>query len=832
MEARVIPRPSKDAFYLMMEGSKMLAQVERAGVAIHVERLDKAISDAEKEVKKIEAELKQDPVFSIWRREFGKEAKLGSTQQLARVLYDKMGIECKKKTEKGNPSVDEQSLQDVDHPFVKKLFKMKHLDKTVSTFLKGIRREVIDGLVHPFYNLHTAVTYRSSCIAEGTLIETVRDVSKHPKGVPIEKVKVGDYVYCYDDNLKLTVKKVLWAGKTGRREVIRLHWTARGKNGHLDLTPEHKVRLIDGRYVPAKDLVGDFRSESDSRRLPKIRTLAMGRDGDRIWQTGTTEMLDHRLVYETLVGDLATLEVVHHKDGNHLNNNPNNLERMTKSQHSKHHAPENFTEERRKRGTEIMRKMWANGDLTAKYGPDNPLWVHISKFQMLRVLSIAGGQYSKTPHDFECFKRKASLLGIDLRIVKDRYDRDGRYISRGRLKRVLEEGGRSLAKNTFGHNFYKLKRMMEQRGFPTERRWANQFGSFTPGNHRITKIEYINKEVDVYDLQVEEFHNFIANEICVHNSDSPNWQNLPKRNPELAKLVRECVISRNGYFGELDFKGIEVAVAAVVTGDKALQDYVRDKSKDMHRDMAMQIFQLELNEVTKGIRNLAKQFFVFAQFYGDWYKTCAKNLWEYAEREGQKLPDGTPLIKHLKRKGIKELGECDAEKDTVKGTFEAYLREVQDDFWGNRFRTYAEWKKQWWSDYQDNGYFITPTGFLVQWGKEKGPLAKNECNNNPIQGSAFHCNLWTMVRLQKWLNRSKMRTLLVGQVHDSELLDAHPEEIQEVLDEASRIVHEDLPKHYKWLTVPMEIEIAVSPLNGSWYGLQEWKKIDGVWGAA
>ena len=33
---------------------------------------------------------------------------------------------------------------------------------------------------------------------------------------------------------------------------------------------------------------------------------------------------------------------------------------------------------------------------------------------------------------------------------------------------------------------------------------------------------------DVYDIEVEDIHNFIANEICVHNSSKdPNVQNIP-----------------------------------------------------------------------------------------------------------------------------------------------------------------------------------------------------------------------------------------------------------------------------------------------------------------
>lgn len=48
---------------------------------------------------------------------------------------------------------------------------------------------------------------------------------------------------------------------------------------------------------------------------------------------------EHRLVMESVIGRLLfNFEVVHHKDENTLNNSPDNLELMSASEHSKHHA--------------------------------------------------------------------------------------------------------------------------------------------------------------------------------------------------------------------------------------------------------------------------------------------------------------------------------------------------------------------------------------------------------------------------------------------------------------------------------------------------------------
>jgi hypothetical protein len=187
--------------------------------------------------------------------------------------------------------------------------------------------------------------------------------------------------------------------------------------------------------------------------------------------------------------------------------------------------------------------------------------------------------------------------------------------------------------------------------------------------------------------------------------------------------------------------------------------------------------------------------------------------------------------KHLASKGIKELGECDPDQSPRKGTFEAHVKEVEDAMW-RKFSVYYEWRKKQWADYQEKGYFDLPTGFRISWG-QSGVLSRNDCICYPAQGASFHCLLWTLIQLQKWLVKNKMKSRIVGQIHDSMEGTSPPNEIDLVLDEAKRIVTEDLPKHWPWLTVPMQIEIEVAGIGKSWFDKREWKRDeDGIWGAA
>lgn len=296
------------------------------------------------------------------------------------------------------------------------------------------------------------------------------------------------------------------------------------------------------------------------------------------------------------------------------------------------------------------------------------------------------------------------------------------------------------------------------------------------------------------------------------SSDHINFQNLPVRNSDLGEMIRRCFIGR-GQLLEVDYGGIEVRWAAVYNKDPVLIEYIKDPTKDMHRDMAAQCYKLRPEQVSKQARYCAKNMFVFPQFYGDFYISCAKALWEAMERMSLTVEgSGVPLREHLAAKGIRERGKCDPKSKPKAGTFEKHIQEVEEDFWGRRFKVYAEWKRRWFKKYQAAGGFHTLTGFTVQ-----GVYSRNDVVNYPIQGSAFHCLLWSLIQVQRWLVRNKMRTKIVGQIHDSIVLDTHTPEIPEVLAKLKQVMTLDVRDHWPCINVPLEIEAELSPLGGSWF---------------
>lgn len=338
-------------------------------------------------------------------------------------------------------------------------------------------------------------------------------------------------------------------------------------------------------------------------------------------------------------------------------------------------------------------------------------------------------------------------------------------------------------------------------------RWKQSLNTFLKGIER-----------EITNGFIHPFFNLNTAKSFRSSSDSPNSQNWPIRQPEIAKLIRSAFIPRssNRIFGEFDFKGVEVSVAACYNEDPILIKYVSDDKTDMHRDMACQCFILPKKQITKDTRYVAKNRFVFPEFYGNWYKAVGRDIWEGITELKLCTVDGKPLKKHLKEKGIRRLGKCDPDMDALPNTFERHIHEVEKDFWERRFKVYNQWKKDWNEEYLENGYIDLLTGFRCS-----SMMDRKQCVNYPIQGSAFHCLLWSLIRIQKLLRKYNMKSLIIGQIHDSMLMDIVRRELKNVIEIVKQVTTVDLAKHWRWIIVPMKTEVELAPPGRSWYEKKE-----------
>lgn len=297
------------------------------------------------------------------------------------------------------------------------------------------------------------------------------------------------------------------------------------------------------------------------------------------------------------------------------------------------------------------------------------------------------------------------------------------------------------------------------------------------------------------------------------SANSPNLQNIPIRDEESMQTCRRAIYPRPGHqLLEIDFKGIEVAINCCYNKDSTLIKYVSNPASDMHADLAKQIFKVDgFNKKIPEhyvLRQAAKNGFVFAEFYGDYYGNCATNLlcnWgklpqgRFHIGEGIPMPEGT-LADHLISVGLPSYK-----------VFEEHLKKIEKDLWENRFPEYAEWKDRWYNVYKKYGYIDLLTGFRCS-----GVMSRNDVINYPGQGTAFHCLLWSLIEMDRAMIKEGWDTRIVSQIHDSVILDINPDELIHVVRTLHNITTEKLPEAWKWIIVPLAVDISLAPVDAPW----------------
>lgn len=423
--------------------------------------------------------------------------------------------------------------------------------------------------------------------------------------------------------------------------------------------------------------------------------------------------------------------------------------------------------------------------------------------------------------------------GRKIRKLEDELREDEVYTKHWRKLTKPNLGSREqLGKIFFDKMEYKRKkvRLKREDGDFGERLYAekNDRSAFEEIDHpflpKYFEWQKLEKLLGTYLKNVAEEivkHNddwFLHNFFNLHNvrsfrgsSEMINFQNIPVRDPLIAEAIRRAFIPRDNHqLVENDFAGIEVRTVACYNHDPVMIRYIKE-GYDYHQQFAAQCYKIkDVKNVHKQVRYCGKNMFVFPEFYGSYYVDCARNLWEACTK--MKLEHNGVLMRdHLAEKGIAELGACDPTQRPMPGTFEWHVNKVEQSLW-RTFPVYAEWKRQWWQEYLRKGYIETLTGFILS-----EHYRRNQIINLPVQGSAFHCLLWVLIQLQKWLNKYKMRSRIVGQIHDSIIGDVHEKEKDDYLAMVKYLVEVALPKAWDWIIVPFEIEAEVCDPGASWF---------------
>ncbi len=250
------------------------------------------------------------------------------------------------------------------------------------------------------------------------------------------------------------------------------------------------------------------------------------------------------------------------------------------------------------------------------------------------------------------------------------------------------------------------------------------------------------------------------------SSNNPNLQNIPIRT-ERGREIRKAFIPRDEEHTLLsaDYSQIELRIIASLSGDAHMIEAFA-QNLDIHAATAARVFGVAQEEVTREMRSKAKAV-NFGIIYGQSAFGLSQNL-------GIPVKEAKEIIDNYfaQYPGIKAYMENNIVKAREKGYVETLLgrrRYLPDIHAANS----------------------TVRGF-----------AERNAINAPIQGSAADLIKIAMIHIQREMEKQKLRSKMVLQVHDELIFDVYQPELEQL----KPIIREKMEKAMT-LNVPVVVEM-------------------------
>ncbi len=134
---------------------KVLFEMERAGVCIDEETLYKTAAEFSGELSSITKEI-----YAL----AGETFNVNSTQQLGKILFEKLKIGGDKKSKDGKYKTTAEELEKYadDYEIVRLILRYRKIQKLNSTYVEGFKPLLVNGKVHTTYNQSLTATGRLS----------------------------------------------------------------------------------------------------------------------------------------------------------------------------------------------------------------------------------------------------------------------------------------------------------------------------------------------------------------------------------------------------------------------------------------------------------------------------------------------------------------------------------------------------------------------------------------------------------------------------------------------------------------------------------------------
>jgi DNA polymerase I len=284
------------------------------------------------------------------------------------------------------------------------------------------------------------------------------------------------------------------------------------------------------------------------------------------------------------------------------------------------------------------------------------------------------------------------------------------------------------------------------------------------------KSTYTDKLPRMVHAKTGRVHTNYAQAVAVTgrlSSTDPNLQNIPVRTAE-GRRIREAFVAPAGSkIVSADYSQVELRIMAHLSGDRSLLDAF-SKGEDVHRHTASEVFDTPPGEVTSEQRRYAKVI-NFGLIYGMSAFGLAQNL--------------------------------DIERAAAQSYMEKYF---------SRYPGVAAYMERTRTEARERGYVETVFGRRL-WlpdirssNQQRRQGAERQAINAPMQGTAADLIKMAMIAVQGWIEREKLATKLVMQVHDELVLEVPDTELERV-----KPAVEKLMTGVATLDVPLVVDAGV-----------------------
>jgi DNA polymerase-1 len=291
-------------------------------------------------------------------------------------------------------------------------------------------------------------------------------------------------------------------------------------------------------------------------------------------------------------------------------------------------------------------------------------------------------------------------------------------------------------------------------------------------DHReISKLKstYTDKLPKMVNPQTGRVHTTYAQAVAVTgrlSSNDPNLQNIPVRTPE-GRRIREAFVAPQGrVIVSADYSQVELRIMAHISGDESLLRAFA-AGEDIHRATAAEVFGRSLAEVTAEERRYAKVI-NFGLIYG-------MSAFGLAQQLG-------------------------LERATAQAYISSYF---------TRYPGVAKYMEDTRKAARDRGYVETVLGrrLWLPEIKSANPArrsgAERAAINAPMQGTAADLIKLAMIAVQGWLDREKLASRLIMQVHDELVLEVPEAELARIRSEIPRLM-----SGVAQLKVPLVVDVG------------------------